>query len=146
MRRLLCLTLVLLLGVRPAPRMTSAADSAARTVDARLSNGLHVVIVPDGLAPVVTVVISYAAGSDQETKPGEAHAVEHMMFRGTRSISANLLADLGARMGGQYDANTSNESTNYYFTAPARYLNVILHIEADRMRNATISGKDWDLE
>ncbi len=146
MKRLLCLTLVVLLGARPAPRMTSATDSAARTIDTRLSNGLHVVIVPDGLAPVVTAVISYAAGSDQETKPGEAHAVEHMMFRGTRSISANLLADIGARMGAQYDANTSNEFTNYYFTAPARYLNVILHIEADRMRNATISEKDWDLE
>ncbi|MDQ2680482.1 MAG: insulinase family protein [Candidatus Eremiobacteraeota bacterium] len=145
MKQLLGAAVAVVLLAAALPLQASAA-AGARTIDTHLANGMHVIIVPDALAPVVTTVISYGAGSDQESKPGEAHAVEHMMFRGTPVISASLLADIGARMGANYDANTTNESTNYYFTVPASYLNVILHIEADRMRNATVGEKDWDLE
>jgi zinc protease len=146
MRRLCCLALAFLLVAPSGLQDDAALTRASRTLDVRLPNGLHVVIVPDDLAPVVTTVISYGAGSDEEQKPGEAHAVEHMMFRGTSDISANQFADLTARMDAEYDADTSNERTEYYFTVPSCYLGIVLHIEADRMRNATISAPDWEVE
>lgn len=107
---------------------------------------MHVVILPNALAPVATTIMMYGVGSDDDTMPGIAHATEHMLFRGTSDLSAGQLSDIAARMGAVYDAQTSNEWTLYWFKLPSAYLDVALHIEADRMANATISQADWNTE
>jgi len=117
-------------------------------VRATLSNGLRVVIVRDTLAPVVSTSVNYLVGSDEAPAdfPGTAHAQEHMMFRGSRGLSADQLANIGSIMGGDFNANTSEGMTQYLFTVPATDLDIALHIEALRMADVTDSQEGWDQE
>lgn len=129
------------------PGYTGATpQSQADVVRATLGNGLKVVLIPNKLAPVAISIMMYGVGADDDTMPGVAHATEHMLFRGTRNVSAGQFADIAARMGAQYDALTSNEYTLYYFKLPAAYVPVALHLEADRMTGALIRQQDWTSE
>src|SRR4051812_28067908 len=67
---------------------------------ATLPNGLRVVIVRNTLAPVVATAVNYLAGGDEAPDgfPGTAHAMEHMMFRGSPGLSADQLANIGSVM------------------------------------------------
>ncbi|HKQ88538.1 MAG TPA: pitrilysin family protein, partial [Candidatus Acidoferrales bacterium] len=115
---------------------------------ATLKNGLRVVIVPDNLAPVATTVVNYLVGSNEAPAgfPGMAHAEEHMMFRGNPSLTADQLAKISAAMGGDFDADTQQTVTQYFFTVPAEDTDVALHIESLRMRGALNSDKLWEKE
>ncbi|TAM82596.1 MAG: insulinase family protein [Acidobacteria bacterium] len=136
---------VILLAAAPARAKAAASQDVLR---ATLSNGLRVVIVRNTLAPVVTTVMNYKAGSDQapEGFPGMAHAQEHMMFRGSPGLSANQLADIAAAMGGEFDADTQQTVTQYFFTVPVADLNVALHVESTRMRGVLDTDKLWNQE
>ncbi len=111
--------------------------------DVTLSNGMRVIAVQDKLAPVVTTVMTYGVGSNDDTVPGVAHATEHMLFRGFGDLTSGQFSDIAARMGGTYNAQTSNEYTRYYFTAPSQYLPLILRLEAMRMTQAWIAPAEW---
>ncbi|HEX3670521.1 MAG TPA: pitrilysin family protein [Candidatus Cybelea sp.] len=113
-----------------------------------LRNGLRVVVVEDRAAPVIQTSIWYGFGSLQETpgKTGLAHALEHMMFRGTPEISAGGLDDITARLGAQMNAETSYDYTQFYFEMPADRLDVALFIEADRMEHAALRASEWAIE
>jgi zinc protease len=116
------------------------------TVRATLANGLRVVVLPDKLAPVAMVVTVYGVGSDDDTMPGIAHATEHMMYRGTGDVSAGQFSNIADRMGAQYNAETSNEFTYYYFKLPSVYVDAALHLESDRMTGASMRASDWATE
>jgi zinc protease len=117
-------------------------------VRATLTNGLRLVIVPDNLSPVATTVVNYLVGSNEAPPgfPGMAHAEEHMMFRGSPGLSADQLAAIAADMGGDFDADTQQTVTQYFFTVPAEDTDVALHIESLRMRGVLNSDKLWDKE
>jgi zinc protease len=127
------------------PRQAAPAETVTR---ATLSNGLRVVVVKDALAPVVTTVINYLVGSNEapEGFPGTAHAQEHMMFRGTPDLSAGQIANISAAMGGNFDADTQQTVTQYFFTIPSEDLDVALHIEANRMKGVLDTDQLWDQE
>jgi zinc protease len=137
---------------------TSAATSAAApepgaadetgVLRATLPNGLRVVIVRNALAPVVATSVNYLVGSDETPAgfPGTAHAQEHMMFRGSPGLTAEQLADIGSVVGGDFNANTREDLTQYLFTVPAEDLDVALHIEALRMRAVLDSAQEWNKE
>lgn len=124
----------------------AAPAQPLKVTRATLKNGLQVVVVQDPLAPVVTTVLNYRAGSNEQQFPGEAHALEHMMFRGTPGISQTQLFEISQLMGGDYDADTQSEITQYFFSVPAQYLDVALRVEADRARNLTLAQSGWKAE
>ena len=130
--------------------MATAHAEAARNdvLRATLENGLRVVIVRNTLAPVVATAVNYLVGADETPAgfPGMAHAQEHMMFRGNPGLSADQLANIGSVMGGNFNADTRQRVTQYFFTVPAEDLDVALHIEALRMRGVLDSEKDWSQE
>ena len=127
-------------------RVQAAADT--NVTRATLSNGLRVVIVQNNLAPVVTTEINYLVGSNEapEGFPGMAHALEHMMFRGSPGLSAAQLSNLIAAMGGHFNANTQQAVTQYFFTVPSSDLEIALNIEAVRMRDVLNTEELWKKE
>ncbi len=125
-----------------------AATTDADVTRATLDNGLRVVIVRDALAPVVTTEMNYLVGSDEVPKgfPGTAHAVEHMMFRGSPGLSKDQLLAIASNMGGNFNAQTTDSVTQYFFTVPAPDLSVALHVAAIRMRGVDMSAEGWAKE
>jgi zinc protease len=121
------------------------ADDALR---ATLDNGLKVVIVKSAVAPVVTTMVNYRAGANESPEgfPGTAHAEEHMMFRGSPGLSADQLSALIAAFGGEFNADTQQTVTQYFFTVPAGDLDSALRIEAIRMKSALNSPGLWQKE
>jgi zinc protease len=107
-----------------------------------------VVIVHSSLAPVVTTVVNYLVGSNEAPPgfPGTAHALEHMMFRGSPDLSTDQLANIAAAMGSDFNADTQQSVTQLFFTVPKQDLDVALHIESIRMRNLLVTDALWDHE
>ena len=132
-------------GMAPS---TASPATGVNVLRATLKNGLRVVIVPDKLAPVATTVMNYLVGSNEAPAgfPGMAHAEEHMMFRGSSNLSADQLAEISASMGGQFNADTQQTVTQYFFTVPSEETDLALHIESERMRGALNTDALWDKE
>lgn len=139
-------------GISTAMATSTPANSSqhqgSQVLRATLDNGLHVVIVHDELAPMVTTQITYKAGSYEAPKgfPGTAHALEHMMFRNSKGMSGAQLNEMTGKMGARNNAFTTADATQYFFVAPAQYTNMLLKIESLRMRGAQLTDKDWNLE
>ena len=137
---------------QPTPPVQHAvpppAPDPASVTRATLPNGLRVVIVQDKLAPVVTTEINYLAGSNDAPPgfPGTAHALEHMMFRGSRGLDRDQLSQIASMVGGDYNADTTETVTQYFYTVPADDLNVALRVEALRMNGLNLDAADWDKE
>jgi zinc protease len=115
---------------------------------ATLENGLQVVIVRDPLAPVVTVEQNYLVGGDDTPNgfPGMAHAQEHMAFRGCSGLTADQIAAIYAQLGGQGNADTQQNITQYFTTVPASDLEIALRVDAACMQEIQDSQEEWAQE
>jgi zinc protease len=122
------------------------AHAAVDVTRATLSNGLRVIVVRDPLAPVVTTMLNYEAGSDEQTTAGEAHALEHMMFRGSESLSSSQLMDTLSVTGGDFDADTQDAVTQFFFTMPSQYLDFALRLERARATGLSLAPDQWAQE
>ncbi len=127
----------------PLPKITPA-----NVTRYTLANGLRVVIVPNDLAPVVTVEENYLVGGDETPKgfPGMAHAQEHMAFRGCGNLTVDQIAAIYAQLGGDNDADTQQNITQYFETIPAQDLEVALRADSECMRNISDTQAEWDRE
>lgn len=121
---------------------------SAQTAEKTLSNGLKVVVRKDARAPVVVSQLWYRVGSMDETngRTGLSHLLEHMMFKGTKSVPAGEFSRRIAAAGGQNNAFTSRDYTVYYEQMAADKLPLALQLEADRMANLNFSDKDFKNE
>jgi zinc protease len=113
-----------------------------------LSNGLTAVVLPDHRAPVVTHMLWYKVGSADEVagKSGLAHFLEHLMFKATDEIAAGDYSKIVARNGGQDNASTSYDYTNYYFRVAKDRLPQMMRMEADRMTGLRLEEKEVSSE
>jgi len=115
------------------------------------SNGLTVLLVPDHSAPVVTFEVTYQVGSRNEVTgtTGATHILEHMMFKGSESFNdakGNSIKQMLERVGGQFNASTSFDRTNYFATIGRENLESYIAIEADRMRHLWLHESDRQAE
>lgn len=111
-----------------------------------LSNGLEVILAPDNRVPLVHLSLYYNVGSSHEVKghSGLAHLFEHLMFQGSGNLAANEHGVLIDRAGGEWNASTSKDRTHYFETVPSHYLDLVLWLEADRMRSLNISPENFE--
>jgi zinc protease len=127
-----------------------AATAAAITIpkvtytDTRLKNGLRVIVSPDRAAPVVSVAVAYNVGSRHERKgrTGFAHLFEHLMFKGSENVADGELAGLIENNGGSHNGQTDKDHTLYFEQVPANQLDMVLFLEADRMRAPAITQEN----
>src|SRR5258705_13225704 len=135
----------LLLAVSAAHLATAVSSAAVRPPKLQyeittLANGLTLILEEDHSTPIVHLQLWYHVGSKNE-KPGRtgfAHLFEHLMFKGSKNVSAEAHTSMVASVGGQSNAYTTDDETVFWETVPAQYLPIILWLEADRM--ATLKG------
>ena len=111
-----------------------------------LDNGLTVLVHEDHSTPVAVVNIMYNVGSRDEDpeKTGFAHLFEHLMFGGSVNIPEY---DEPLQMaGGENNAYTTNDITNYYLQLPAENLETAFWLESDRMLSLAFSEKSLDVQ
>lgn len=111
-----------------------------------LDNGLTVLCNTDKSTPFVSVNILYKVGSRNETpeKTGFAHLFEHLMFGGSKHIEDY---DHHVQLaGGDSNAYTTNDLTNYYITIPAANIETALWLESDRMAGLNFSQHALDVQ
>jgi zinc protease len=108
-----------------------------------LSNGMQVVLVENHRAPVVTHMVWYKAGAADEVPgtSGIAHFLEHLMFKGTKTIAPGEFSKIVARNGGQDNAFTSWDYTAYFQNIARDRLGMVMEMEADRMQNLQLTDK-----
>jgi predicted Zn-dependent peptidase len=111
-----------------------------------LSNGLRVLVHPDKTTPMAAVNLLYDVGSRDENpnQTGFAHLFEHLMFGGSRNIPS--YDEPVQRVGGENNAWTSNDYTNYYVTLPAGSIETAFWLESDRMLELDFSEKSLDVQ
>ena len=123
-----------------------AAATASADADLTLANGLRLLVQEDHRTPDALVQIWYRVGSIDEPdgKTGLSHVVEHLMFTGTDEVPDDGFAKRIAAVGGRVNAFTGYHYTAYSEQLPASAVGLALHLEADRMRNLTISASHFN--
>src|SRR5215218_2112439 len=126
----------------PKPPDTPAATAVKPIsfVEYDLSNGLHVILHENHQAPVVGTYVLYHVGSKNERadRTGFAHFFEHLMFEGSDNIPRGQIDKFVSGAGGNLNASTSFDQTDYYFNLPANQLKLALWIESERMMHAKV--------
>lgn len=114
----------------------------------QLSNGLTVLLHEDSSAPMITYHQWFRVGSRHENvgRTGLAHFFEHLMFKGTEKYPARVFDRIIQANGGNNNAFTSKDYTGYYTNIPSDKLELIMDIEADRMRKLVFNQKEIDSE
>lgn len=111
-----------------------------------LANGLRVLVHEDNTTPMAVLNILYDVGARDEEpgRTGFAHLFEHLMFGG--SINIPSYDEPLQRVGGENNAFTSNDITNYYITLPSVNLETAFWLESDRMLNLAFSEKSLETQ
>jgi len=111
-----------------------------------LANGLKVLVHEDPTTPMAVLNILYDVGARDEDpeQTGFAHLFEHLMFGG--SINIPSYDEPLQRVGGENNAFTSNDITNYYITLPAENIETAFWLESDRMLNLAFSEKSLETQ
>jgi zinc protease len=113
-----------------------------------LANGLKVYSVVDHATPNVTVQVWYGVGAknDPPGRSGFAHLFEHLMFKGTRDMPPEYMSRLTEDVGGNNNASTDSDFTEYHEVIPAGHLERLLWAEAERMSSLVVEKTDFVAE
>jgi len=125
--------------------LSLASPALAETVtDFTLPNGLQVVVIEDHRAPVVVHMVWYRVGAADEPPghSGIAHFLEHLMFKGTDEVPSGKFSEIVQAQGGSDNAFTSWDYTAYFQRVAADRLDLVMKLEADRMRDLRLTQED----
>jgi zinc protease len=111
-----------------------------------LANGLKVIVHEDFSTPLVAVNLLYNVGARDESpdKTGFAHLFEHLMFGGSKNIP--IFDEPLQKAGGENNAFTSNDITNYYETLPSNNIETALWLESDRMNQLDFDSESLEIQ
>ncbi|TVT57118.1 MAG: insulinase family protein [Azoarcus sp. PHD] len=120
----------------------------ANPFETTLANGMKVIVKEDRRAPSVVHMVWYRTGSMDEPEgvSGVAHVLEHLMFKGTKTLKAGEFNKRVAAVGGRDNAFTSKDYTAYFQQVPPSHLGQMMTLEADRMRNLVITDDEFARE
>ena len=136
---LICLLTVPLRALAAAPQATH---------EFTLDNGLKVIVREDHRAPLVVSQLWYKIGSSYETpgQTGLSHALEHMMFKGSKNLAPGEASRILRELGAEENAFTSDDYTAYYQVLASDRLGVAFELEADRMASLQIPPEEFTRE
>ncbi|MGI9035405.1 MAG: M16 family metallopeptidase, partial [Pyrinomonadaceae bacterium] len=143
---ILCLTIFALTAFQTTFGQTKITplDIKERT----LANGLKVYSVRDNSSPTVAVQMWYNVGSknDPAGRNGFAHLFEHLMFKSTKNLKSEQIDRLTEDVGGNNNASTSDDVTNYFEVIPSNYLETLIWAEAERLSNLNVDDPNFKSE
>ncbi|MCW8943826.1 MAG: insulinase family protein [Sedimenticola sp.] len=139
MRLMLCAALMLL-------SFSLLAEN--RVQEFVLDNGMKVIVKEDRRAPIMVSQVWYKVGASYEPDgiTGISHALEHMMFKGTKAHKPGEFSRIIAQNGGTENAFTGRDYTAYFQTMSSDRLAISLELEADRMRHLTLPAEEFAKE
>src|ERR1700751_2241524 len=154
MRRLDCLLVLLSMiaqtySKEPAPVNPSIQFPESTARKWVLPDGLTVIVQEDHSAPVASVQAWCATGStneDERLGAGLSHILEHMLFKGTKTRSANQIAQSIQDVGGYINAYTSFDRTVFWIDVPKDGVSTALDILSDAMMNSTLPPQEYQKE
>lgn len=123
------------LAQNPAPSASATASTAPSPAQQfTLSNGMTLIVKPDRRAPTAVQMLWVRVGSVDEVDgtSGVAHALEHMMFKGSKQLKPGEFSRRVAALGGRENAFTTRDYTGYYQQIPADKLEQVMKLESDR--------------
>ena len=112
----------------------------------QLDNGLKVIVHEDHSSPMAVLNLLYKVGARDENpeKTGFAHLFEHLMFGGSKHVTS--FDEPLQKVGGDNNAFTSNDITNYYITVPSVNLETAFWLESDRMLSLSFDPKVLEVQ
>jgi zinc protease len=113
-----------------------------------LPNGLQVVLLENHEVPVINLQVWYHVGGKDELPghTGFAHLFEHLMFKGSAHVGPDEHSRIIEAVGGFDNAETGDDTTNFFETFPSNYLERVLWLEADRMGSLNVDDANFKSE
>jgi zinc protease len=142
------LTIFAILALAAGAAFAQVKMPEMKYLDRALPNGLRVLSVLDKSSPTVTINVWYHVGSkdDPDHRSGFAHLFEHIMFKSTKNMKAEMMDRLTEDVGGNNNATTQDDATIYYETIPSNYLETLLWAEAERLASLTVDDENFKSE
>ncbi|WP_157609683.1 M16 family metallopeptidase [Variovorax sp. Root473] len=121
----------------PASAASASAAAAPGPQQFTLANGMTVIVQPDRRSPTAVQMVWVRVGSMDEVDgtSGVAHVLEHMLFKGTKTVPPGEFSRRVAALGGQENAFTMRDATGYYQQIPVGSLEQVMKLESDRFAN-----------
>jgi zinc protease len=113
-----------------------------------LANGLQVYSIEDHTTPTIAIEVTYRVGSkdDPPHRSGFAHLFEHLMYKSTAHMKAEMMDRLTEDVGGEENAYTGDDTTIYWEEIPSNYLRALLWAEGERMSSLNVDEPNFKSE
>ena len=123
-------------------------DNSTKVYASVLKNGMKVLVKQDKRAPIAVLQLWYRVGTSYEHEgiTGLSHALEHMMFKGTKTSPSGQFEEILSENGARNNAFTSQDYTAYYEVLAKDRIEVAFKLEADRMRNLVLDADEFKKE
>lgn len=127
-------SLMLLVPLAGSAQISGPPPAQEKAQEYKLANGMTVIVKPDHRAPTAVHMVFVRVGSMDEVSgtTGVAHALEHMMFKGTPTTKPGEFSRRVAALGGRENAFTNRDNTGFYQQIPANKLEDVMKLESDR--------------